>query len=125
MSLLSEYDWVSLEKLALSAVEKAQYALPVELKKLADELPVIFRRWHPDAKGPDDEASETLGEYLSFEDNRVSEENGPIALYLGAIQRYSLEENLDFAEEVRITYLHELGHHLGWDEEDLANRNLD
>jgi predicted Zn-dependent protease with MMP-like domain len=26
---------------------------------------------------------------------------------------------------VRVTYLHELGHFLGWDEEDLAARGLD
>jgi predicted Zn-dependent protease with MMP-like domain len=30
----------------------------------------------------------------------------------------------DLEREVRITVLHEIGHHLGWDEEDLAERGL-
>jgi predicted Zn-dependent protease with MMP-like domain len=30
-----------------------------------------------------------------------------------------------FREEVRRTYLHELGHYLGLDEDDLADRDLD
>jgi predicted Zn-dependent protease with MMP-like domain len=29
-----------------------------------------------------------------------------------------------FLREVRITYLHELGHYLGWDEEQIANVGL-
>jgi predicted Zn-dependent protease with MMP-like domain len=34
-------------------------------------------------------------------------------------------EDLDaFADEVRTTYLHELGHYFGWDEEDLEERGL-
>jgi predicted Zn-dependent protease with MMP-like domain len=30
-----------------------------------------------------------------------------------------------FRDEVRLTYLHELGHYLGWDEDELAARGLD
>jgi len=30
-----------------------------------------------------------------------------------------------FREEVERTYLHELGHYLGWDEDDVAARGLD
>ena len=30
-----------------------------------------------------------------------------------------------FREEVRLTYLHELGHYLGWDEDELTARGLD
>jgi len=30
-----------------------------------------------------------------------------------------------YREEVRVTYLHELGHYLGWDEDDLTARGLD
>jgi len=30
-----------------------------------------------------------------------------------------------FREEVRLTYLHELGHFLGWDEDQVAARGLD
>ena len=30
----------------------------------------------------------------------------------------------DLREQLRITLLHEVGHHLGWDEDDLADRGL-
>jgi len=36
----------------------------------------------------------------------------PIILYLATIDDYCAEEDTDFNEEVRLTYLHELGHHL-------------
>jgi predicted Zn-dependent protease with MMP-like domain len=45
---------------------------------------------------------------------------------------YLFQKNLERAvssreeleEEIRITVLHEIGHHLGWDEEDLEKRGL-
>jgi len=51
-------------------------------------------------------------------------EGGRICLYLLTIADYCRDENIPFADEVRTTYLHELGHHLGWDEDDLEARNL-
>jgi predicted Zn-dependent protease with MMP-like domain len=87
-------------------------------------MPVVYRNWHPDASEGDEEAVELLGEYLSYEDDRLGEQNGPIVLYLGAIQLYCEEEGVSFNDEVRVTYLHELGHHFGWDEDELAKRGL-
>jgi predicted Zn-dependent protease with MMP-like domain len=40
------------------------------------------------------------------------------------IEEFCVEEGGDFTDEVRVTYLHELGHHLGWDEDDLEGRGL-
>lgn len=36
----------------------------------------------------------------------------------------SVASRRELEEEIRITVLHEIGHHLGWDEEDLAERGL-
>ena len=41
-----------------------------------------------------------------------------------AIDEFCADEGEDFDDEVRLTYLHELGHHLGWDEGDLEARGL-
>ncbi len=68
---------------------------------------------------------EILGIYGHFVPGEVSEANGPIILYLLTIEDYCREEGVDFDAEVRLTYLHELGHHFGWDEDDLAERGLD
>jgi hypothetical protein len=45
-------------------------------------------------------------------------------LYLEAIDELCRDEGGDFDEEVRVTFLHELGHHFGWDEGDLEERGL-
>lgn len=47
-----------------------------------------------------------------------------IWLFLPVIREYCLEEQLDFADQVQRTYLHELGHHIGLDEEQLELRGL-
>lgn len=124
MNSLPEYDWNRLEKEAERVVSRFISSLPANLRELAGKVPTLYRQWHPDALKGDAEAAETLGEYLSFEENRVGEGNGPIALYLGAIALYCEETHLDFRDEVRVTYIHELGHHFGWDEDDLLERNL-
>ena len=48
-----------------------------------------------------------------------------IILFLGNLWDYAAGDPEAFAEEVHVTYLHELGHYFGWDEDDLAARDLD
>lgn len=49
----------------------------------------------------------------------------PNTLYLfqNNLER-AVSSRRELEEEIRITVLHEIGHHLGWDEEDLAERGL-
>jgi predicted Zn-dependent protease with MMP-like domain len=48
-----------------------------------------------------------------------------ILLYLESLWDYAEEDVEIFRDEVRLTYLHELGHYLGWDEDELTARGLD
>jgi predicted Zn-dependent protease with MMP-like domain len=48
-----------------------------------------------------------------------------ISLYLDNIWDFVEQDREAFLGEVSITYLHELGHFFGWDEDDLAARDLD
>ena len=48
-----------------------------------------------------------------------------ILLYLDNLWDWAEGDREAFREEVRITYLHELGHFLGWDEDSVAARGLD
>ncbi len=68
--------------------------------------------------------SDTLGFYPAMESDVVAEQPGPIFMFLGPIARYAAEIRETFESEVERTYLHELGHHLGWDEDDLTARGL-
>ena len=48
-----------------------------------------------------------------------------IILFLENLWDFAEGDAAVFRDEARITYLHELGHFFGWDEEDLAARELD
>ena len=109
--------WEMLKARAGSVLEKAIAELPPEILAEAQKVPVLFEQQC--VEDPD-----ILGAYGHFTLNEIGEANGPIILYLATLDDYCAEEGEDFAAEVRLTYLHELGHHLGWDEDDLEARGL-
>ena len=47
-----------------------------------------------------------------------------IRLFLDNLWEYSGEDERVFRREVRVTYLHELGHYLGWGEDEVAALGL-
>jgi predicted Zn-dependent protease with MMP-like domain len=110
--------WDALKAQAADIVEQTIVDLPPEVQAEARQVPVLFEEVC--ASDP-----EILGTYGHFTPNEIGEANGPIILYLGTLEEYCAEEAEDFATEVRLTYLHELGHHLGWDEDDLEARGLE
>ena len=65
-----------------------------------------------------------LGHYFGFQPGMISDYQGPIILYVGAIQRVCVKHGLNYEEQVQKTYLHELGHHLGLGEAELEERGL-
>jgi len=48
-----------------------------------------------------------------------------IILYINNLWDYAEQDEAVFRDEVRLTYLHELGHYLGWDEDQVAARGLE
>jgi predicted Zn-dependent protease with MMP-like domain len=109
--------WERLLKRARRVVAETVAELPPEIASEARGIPCLLERVCADDP-------ELLGIYGHFEPGEISPGNGPIILYLEAIDAYCRDEGADFDEEVRVTYLHELGHHLGWDEGDLEERGL-
>lgn len=110
--------WEKLKARAQSAIDRTIAELPPDILAEAKKVPVLFQEWC-------EEDPEILGTYGNFEPGEISPANGPIILYLVTIEEFCLDEGEDFAREVRITFLHELGHHFGWDEDDLEARGLD
>jgi predicted Zn-dependent protease with MMP-like domain len=47
-----------------------------------------------------------------------------VLLFQRNIERAAADRD-EVREEIRVTLLHEIGHHVGWDEHDLADRGLD
>jgi predicted Zn-dependent protease with MMP-like domain len=109
--------WEILKAEAAQIVEETIVELPLEVRAQARQVPILFEKVC--ASDPD-----ILGTYGHFTPNEIGEANGPIILYLVTIEEFCVEEGGDFTDEVRVTYLHELGHHLGWDEDDLEGRGL-
>lgn len=109
--------WDQLELEARRVVEGALAGLPEEIRVAARAVPCLFQEWN-------EEDPDLLGLYAGFSPGEISEANGPIILYLAAIEDFCQDEGADFEEEVRLTFLHELGHHFGWDEGDLEERGL-
>jgi predicted Zn-dependent protease with MMP-like domain len=48
-----------------------------------------------------------------------------IILFLENLWEFAGTDEAAYREEIRITYLHELGHYFGMDEDDLEARGLD
>ncbi len=110
--------WETLRSRAQMIVECTIAELPPEVQAEAKKVPCLLQRVC-------DEDPDVLGTYGNFDSGGVSPANGPIILYLLTIEEYCDDLDEDFDEEVRLTYLHELGHHLGWDEGDLEERGLE
>jgi len=109
--------WETLRIRAQLVVDCIIAELPAEIRAEAEKVPCLLQR-------ESEEDPDILGTYGHFESGEISPANGPIILYLLAIDEYCRDENEDFDQEVRLTYLHELGHHLGWDEGELEERGL-
>jgi len=124
-----ETDWQQLQELALEEVEATLADLPAPLREKARALPVTFQRQPNPDQVRDGIAPDTLGLFVGPE--HAYQETSPepippqIILFLENLWEFSDADEEIFLDEVHTTYLHELGHYLGLDEEDLFDRGLD
>jgi predicted Zn-dependent protease with MMP-like domain len=120
-------DWEKLRSVASAEIEKTLAALPKPLRERAEKLAVTLERQpNVDLQAEGIEA-DTLGLFTGPE--FADEENVPmppqIILFLENIWDVAETDEKLFREEVRTTFLHELGHYLGLDEDDLTERGLE
>jgi predicted Zn-dependent protease with MMP-like domain len=119
--------WERLLDLARSEVARTLAGLPPDLRERAKVLPVTYERVPSAAVLQDgEESNELLGLFVGGE--FAAEEHVPlpaqIILYLENIWDMVEGDEEEFCDEVRITFMHELGHYLGLDEDDLDERGL-
>lgn len=118
-----------LTQLAAPVVETARGRLPAELRKLAEAIPVHFEalpgRDLLDEGFDDDILGLFTGSAYGTEYREEQPMPPQIILFLENLWDFAEDDRGIFRDEVRITYLHELGHYFGWDEDDLAERELD
>jgi predicted Zn-dependent protease with MMP-like domain len=113
---------------AQTIVERTMRQLPAEIRALAAEVPVTI---HPvpseeiiDVDLDPDIMGLFVGEPHGMLPGSTNGVPAQILLFVDNILEEAEGDLLRFDEEVRITYLHELGHYLGWDEDDVEARGL-
>lgn len=116
-----------LSALAHPVIAATAGQLPEDLRPLAERVPVVFEETPSDELIADGVESDTLGLFTGDPLGESSDLPLPpqIILFLGNLWDFAEGDDEAFREEVRVTFLHELGHYLGWDEDDVAQRGLD
>jgi len=117
-----------LTAIAGEVVAATQRRLPAAVRAPAQQVPVCFETHPGEDLVADGLEPDILGLFVGpSHDAEPGATDVPpqILLFLENLWDYA-EGDLDaYREEVRLTYLHELGHYLGWDESDLEARGLD
>ena len=116
-------------RLAEQEVERTQRGLPAEVLDRASAIPVTCvprptRTMQRDGVAPD-LLGLFVGEAFPMAEAPGGDLPAQILLFVENLADYADFDEALFREEVRTTYLHELGHYLGLDEAGLVQRNLD
>ncbi len=116
-------------QIAVQVVTAAQNQLPATVRAVAREVPVCYESRPHLALIADGLDTDLLGLFVGDEHGAELGEAQPlppqILLFLDNIWDLAEADEANYRAEVRLTYLHELGHDLGWDEEEIAQRGLE
>jgi predicted Zn-dependent protease with MMP-like domain len=121
-------NWNRLLALAQEEVRATLAELPSEVRERAERLPVVYERVPSPEMLDEVVQPDTLGLFVgeAFPDG----EGGPsplppqILLFLENLWDFAEGDEETYLDEVHITYIHELGHYLGLNEEELEERGL-
>ena len=113
--------------LASVEVRATKADLPDDLRAAAEAIATTFEPKPNAGFVASGIKEDTLGLFLG-ESMADPPSNHPqptqIILFLNNLREFTGTDESTFLEEVRITYLHELGHYFGLGEDDLEERNL-
>jgi predicted Zn-dependent protease with MMP-like domain len=120
-------NWEKLCAIASDEVEQTLAALPKPLRERAGQLPVTLERIPNAGLQADGIEPDTLGLFTGpdFTDEGHVPMPPQIILFLENLWDLADREEKVFREEVQTTFLHELGHYLGLDEDELTKRGLE
>ncbi len=115
-------NYASLLKMARVEVDAAIWELPTDIRAIVERVPVFLER-RPD---PEDIAGGVERDALGiFDEGAAAVPTPRIRIWLENLSEAAEGDVAAFRAEVRTTLLHEIGHVLGWDEQDLEERGLD
>ena len=113
-------DWEGIAELQIARIQRA---LPAPIRIHANQVPVFLDQ----AGRGKNRACLGLFEGFSLAQGPPAQpdELPRITLFIDALARATNYEEAAFIREVRVTYFHELGHYLGWDEGQIAQAGLE
>jgi predicted Zn-dependent protease with MMP-like domain len=120
-------DFETLSRWADEELKALIKVLPEDVRKAASAIPVSFEEKPGMGSFDNDLAGDELGlfEGASAMDEADPSEPSRIRLFLINLWEWVEEDEQDYRDEVGTTFLHELGHYLGWDEDEVNERGLE
>jgi len=112
-------NWQQLLKVAEEVTATTLAELPAPIRDKIRDVPILLEKHPTPGDVTDGIERDTLGFFDSDEAGLVR-----IRLWLENILDYADHDREIFRDEIRTTLLHEIGHVLGWDEDDLEDRGL-
>ncbi len=118
--------WNDLLRLAREEVSRVVQTLPDDLRRLALEVPVTYESYPDEALLEEGWDRDLLGMFVGDSVGESTSSGVPlqILLFIENLWDFAEGDTEVFLEEVRVTYIHEFGHYLGLDEEQLEERGL-
>ena len=117
-----------LSTMADQVIASTQQKLPAAIREPATAVPIIYELAPSNDVINERLDSDLLGLFTGPSHGTELDQDQPmppqIILYLENLWDYAGGNHADYCREVRITYLHELGHYFGWDEDELEARGL-
>jgi predicted Zn-dependent protease with MMP-like domain len=129
ISIVNKEDSVyqSLMVLADEVVKTTCAKLPAEVRVKAKDLIILLEPWPSEELVEDGIEPDLLGLFSgdAYPDGQSDAPLPPqVHLFLENLWDYCQGDETRYREEIRVTYLHELGHYLGLDEDELFQRDL-
>lgn len=122
-------DLAQLATMAQPVIAAARRRLPAAVRTVAEGVPVCYELAPNEAVLAEGWEPDILGLFIGHTHGGELQEGQPlppqIVLFLANLWDYAEGDTGIYCDEVRLTYLHELGHYLGWDEDEIAQRGLD
>ncbi len=113
---------------ARKVVQRTLEGLPDPVRAAAREVPISYHNRSSggilEGEDTDDIMGLFVGEAHGHTGSEINAVPAQILLFVDNIMDEAGGDPGRFDEEVRLTYLHELGHYLGWDEDEVEARGL-
>lgn len=111
-----------LERIAREETRTLLAEFPPQIRRAVGEAEIFFEPAPSRADRRDGIDPDLLG---YFDPGPEAAPSPRIRLWLENLWDFAEHDEETFRDEVRVTLLHEIGHLLGWDEDDIADRGLE